>query len=94
MAYAGGKPRAAQAEIMASGSGEEGSMTRKEKILRMVQRLEDDATYDQVIYRLVVMRDIETALDQAERGEGTEHEELFRRLKKESKSSGLGKARC
>jgi hypothetical protein len=58
-------------------------MTRKEKILRMVQRLDESVTFDEVIYRLVVMRDVEFGLDQARRGEGTEHEALFRRLEKE-----------
>jgi len=49
----------------------------------MVQRQADDVSYEQVMYHLSMMRDIEIGLEQAERGEGTEHEELFRRLEKE-----------
>jgi hypothetical protein len=74
------------------------AMTRKEKILRMVQRLDEAVTLDEVIYHLVVMRDVEIGLEQASRGEGTDHEALFRRLEKEwqekdSKSSGRQKAK-
>jgi hypothetical protein len=58
-------------------------MTRKERILNMLNRLKENVTFDEVIYHLVVMRDIEIGLEQADRGEGTEHDELFRRLEKE-----------
>jgi hypothetical protein len=68
-------------------------MTRKERILKMLERQHEDVSYEQVISRLVLMRKVEVALEQADRGEGTEHEELFRRLEKEwqeqeSESSG------
>ena len=57
--------------------------TRRQRILKMVQRQNDDAAYEQVISRLVLMRKIEVANDQIEGGEGTKHDELFRRLEKE-----------
>jgi hypothetical protein len=49
----------------------------------MVQKLPDDVTYDHVIYRLDVMRKIQIGLEQAERGEGIEHEEFMRQLAEE-----------
>jgi hypothetical protein len=55
--------------------------TRKELILRMLQKLPDDVTYDRVIYDLSVMRDIEIGLEQIERGEYITHEELVRDLR-------------
>jgi hypothetical protein len=67
-------------------------MTRKEEILRMLQKLPDDVSYDRVIYHLDVMKGIEIGLEQMERGEGTEHEEFMNELEAElcpkAKSSG------
>jgi hypothetical protein len=56
-------------------------VTRKELILRMVQRLPDDVTYARVIYHLDVMNAIETGIEQIERGEFITHEELERQLR-------------
>jgi hypothetical protein len=55
-------------------------MTRKKQILRMIAKLDEDVSYDRVIYHLTVMRKIEGGLKQAERGEGIDHDELFDRL--------------
>jgi len=55
-------------------------MTRKERILRMIGRLDDDASYDRVIYHLSVMKGIEIGLEEGERGKATEHDNLFERL--------------
>ena len=67
-------------------------MTRKERIARVLQRLPDDTTYEQVIHEMIVLRDIEIGLEQAARGEGTEHEEFMKELLAdpclETKSSG------
>lgn len=67
-------------------------MTRKDLILRMVQRLDDDVPYERVIYQLGVLKGVEIGLEQAERGEGTEHEEFMAQLLEEewqeSASSG------
>jgi hypothetical protein len=67
-------------------------MERKECVLQMVSRLPDDVTLDRILYHLDVLRRVEIGLEQADREEGTEHEELFRRLEKEwqkeSKSAG------
>jgi hypothetical protein len=56
-------------------------LTRKELILRMIQKLPPEVTYDQVMYHLSVMKDVEVALEQFERGEYITQEELERRLR-------------
>jgi hypothetical protein len=58
-------------------------MTRKERILRLVRRLDDDVTYDRVIYHLSVMKGVEIVLEQADRGELLDHDEVFRQLEEE-----------
>ncbi len=66
-------------------------MTRKEQILRMIEKLDDDVSYERVMYHLSVMKDIEAGLEEIERGEGIEHDEFFRQLQeewRESRSSG------
>jgi len=72
-------------------------MTRKELILRMVERLPDDVTYDRVMYHLDVMKAVETGIEQADRGEGMDHDEFFAQLLAEecpeSESSGRRKPR-
>jgi hypothetical protein len=67
-------------------------MTRKERILGFLNKLPDDVSYDRVLYHVSVMRDIESALMESKRGEGTEHEELFDRLLKENKKNHIGLA--
>lgn len=64
-------------------------MTRKERILNFLQKLPDDVSFDRVLYHVSVMRDIEAGLAESDRGQGVEHEELFRRLlKKNEKNQG------
>jgi hypothetical protein len=67
-------------------------MARKQLILQMIERLPENVSYDRVIYHLTVMKKIEIGLEQAERGEGVEHEEFMRQLEAEecleSESSG------
>jgi len=43
-------------------------MTRKEKILRMIQKMPDDVTYERVIYNLDTMQALEVADEQIARG--------------------------
>ena len=52
----------------------------KQKIIDMLQGLPDDIDYDRAIESTIVLRKIEIALEQADRGEGTEHEEFMREL--------------
>jgi hypothetical protein len=58
-------------------------MTRKQKIQGMIEKLPDDVTFARVIYHLGVMRAVEIGLEEAARGEGIEHEELFAMLEAE-----------
>jgi Mg-chelatase subunit ChlI len=65
---------------------EEGNMartelTRKELILRMIEKLPDDVTYDRVMYHLDVLKAIETGIEQIEKGEYITHAELEQRLR-------------
>ncbi len=55
-------------------------MTRKQKILQMIGKMPDDVSYDAVVYKLAILQDIEIGLEQAARGEGIDHDELFDRL--------------
>jgi len=55
-------------------------MTVKNKIIGMLQRLPDDIDYDRAIESIFVLRRIEVGLQQADRGEGTDHEEFMREL--------------
>jgi len=49
----------------------------------MVERLPQDVSYERVIYHLEVMKSIETGLQQADKGEVTEHDEFMRELEAE-----------
>ena len=75
-------------------------MTVKEKVLRMVERLPDDATYDRVLYHVEVMKEIEERLGELERGEAvlSPHEQVFAELladeaKDKDRVDGSGKRR-
>lgn len=59
------------------------NLSRKERILRLLQKLPDDVTYDRVIYHLGVMQAVEIGLQQAERGEVIDHDELMTQLEAE-----------
>jgi hypothetical protein len=63
------------------------AMTRKERILNFLEKLPDDVSYERVLYHVSVMKDIEAALIESERGQGTEHEELFSRLLRENEKN-------
>ena len=55
-------------------------MTTKEQILQILEQLPDDATFDQAIEKLNLLRKIEIGLAQADRGEVVEHADIKRRL--------------
>jgi predicted transcriptional regulator len=59
------------------------AMTPKEKIRAFVERMPDDVTMDQVFYKLELFIGVETGLQQIERGEYIDHDELFDELLKE-----------
>ena len=54
--------------------------TIKQKIIEMLQQLPDDIDYDRAIENIIVLRKIELALEQADRGEVIEHDDLMREL--------------
>ena len=51
--------------------------TVKESVLRVVEILPDDCTWDDLLYHLYVRRQIEAGLDEVDRGEVTSHEKVF-----------------
>src|SRR4051794_17612273 len=58
-------------------------MERKQQILRMIERLPEDVSYDRVMYHLAVMKAVETGMQEIERGEFIDHDELFDELEQE-----------
>ena len=48
----------------------------KQRALELVRNLEEDATYEEILYRLYVLQQIEEGLDDAEQGRTISHEEL------------------
>ena len=67
-------------------------MTRKERILNFLRKLPDDVSYDRVLYHVGVMKAVEEALIESERGRWTEHEEVFRQLLNENEENHLSLA--
>jgi hypothetical protein len=55
-------------------------MTRKQKILNVIESLDDDVSIEQAIDRLYLLYKIEIGLQQADAGEGIEHEEFMTQL--------------
>jgi hypothetical protein len=58
-------------------------MERKQLIQRMIEKLPEDVSYDRVMYHLAVMKAVETGMQEIERGEGIDHDELFDELEQE-----------
>ncbi len=56
--------------------------TEKQKVLDVVQRLPDDATFDDAIERILFLAKIEKGREQADRGEAIPHEEVKQRFRK------------
>lgn len=54
----------------------------KQRVLEAVQRLPDDATFDDAIERIVFLAKIEQGLEQADAGQTVPHEEARKRLSK------------
>jgi predicted transcriptional regulator len=57
-------------------------MTTKEQVLELVGKLPDNATMDQIIYELEVLRKIQIGLEQIEKGQFLDHDEVFEELLK------------
>ena len=55
-------------------------MTKKERILAVIQTLPDDVSIDQAIDRLYLLQKINRGIQQADAGELTDHEEFMNEL--------------
>lgn len=53
--------------------------TAKQRVLDVVQRLPDDATFDDAIERILFLAKIEKGREQADRGETSAHDDVKRR---------------
>ncbi len=56
--------------------------TKKQKVLEVVRRLPDDATFDDAIERILFLAKIEKGREQADRGETISHDEVKQRFQK------------
>jgi predicted transcriptional regulator len=57
-------------------------MTTKQEIIAAIQKLPDDATFEDAIERLLFLESIERGIKQADAGQVVSHEEAKRRLSK------------
>jgi predicted transcriptional regulator len=62
-------------------------VTTKEQILELVKRLDDNATIDQAIYKLELLKNIQLGLDQIEKGQVFDHDEVFEELLRDDEES-------
>jgi hypothetical protein len=58
------------------------TLTPKEQIRVLVERMPDDMTLDQLLYKLELFIAVFTGVQQLERGEGIDHDKLFDELLK------------
>ncbi|HEX5470256.1 MAG TPA: hypothetical protein VFW73_00125 [Lacipirellulaceae bacterium] len=58
-------------------------MTTKEKILSVIECLDDDASIDQAIDRLYLLRKVERGLQQADSEDVLDHDEFMKQLANE-----------
>ncbi len=58
-------------------------MTTKQRIIRVIESLDDDASVDEIIDRLYLLRKIELGIAQADDGDVIEHEQFLEELEAE-----------
>ena len=58
-------------------------MTTKEKVIRLIESLDDNASLDDMIDRLYLLRKIELGLAQADAGEVMPHQQFMKELEAE-----------
>jgi hypothetical protein len=58
----------------------EDAMTIKQRIQSMLERLDDDTPVEVIIDKIFLIKDIEEAIQEADAGLGTEHDELVAEL--------------
>ncbi len=56
------------------------SVTAKDTVRRMLDEIPDDATYEDIEYRIYVRRKVEQGLKDLEEGRTVSHEEVERRM--------------
>ena len=59
-------------------------MNTKEKVISVINTLDDDATLDEVIDRLYLLRKIELGISQADAGDVMEHDAFMAELEREN----------
>ena len=59
-------------------------MTTKEKAISVIKSLDDNATLDEMIDRLYLLRKIELGIAQADAGDVMEHEKFMAELEREN----------
>ncbi len=59
-------------------------MTTKQKVIRVIESLDDDASVDEIIDRLYLLRKLELGIAQADDGDVIEHEQFFEELEAEN----------
>jgi hypothetical protein len=57
--------------------------TTKEKVLAMIQRQDNNITYDDLIYKLEFMKTVEQGIREADQGLGMDHDEFMAQLEAE-----------
>jgi ABC-type methionine transport system ATPase subunit len=62
-------------------------MTTKEQVLELVGKLADNATMAEILYELEVLRKINIGLEQIERGEVFDHDEVFEELLRDNEEN-------
>jgi hypothetical protein len=65
-------------------------MTAKQKILSLINKLDENATIDQAIDELYFLKKLERALEQADSGDVMDHDEFMRELQDEDEESSAG----
>lgn len=55
-------------------------MTVKARMLKVIEQMPDDASVDQAIERLYLLRKIEIGLQQAEAGDVIDHDEFLKQI--------------
>ncbi|MGM0587589.1 MAG: hypothetical protein ACQETE_04170 [Bacteroidota bacterium] len=52
----------------------------KKRVLDSIKELPDEASYDDIMERVYILQKIQTGLDQAEKGNLVEHEEVKKKI--------------
>ena len=54
----------------------------RDRALELVEQLEDNVGYDEILYRLYLLQQIEEGLEDAEEGRTTSHDEIGEKIDK------------